>query len=315
MKTLSITPRRTSAIASMLGLSALVAVTVVGTNLASATSALGPTNTQRHALALRDVRHLLAIAPLPPGARRFATYDVKYRSVLGQAQGLAGGPDTADAAEFFEAAHGAAATSWLNRVRVGGAVHTGSGSSAGPGSFNATFVSFSFPATSILQQPQLEYTMIATARGALEVRVDAEVQWTPRKSKYSQIPGDATKVVVTVDNHALNGDRGVTTTTDSSNPADLKLLVTAINSLPAMNPGLMFCPFDNGSTVTLAFFVADSSTPYARVVAVPGGCGSVSISQYAADGTLLGATKVGGGTTLARFVAQTLHVKAASGLD
>jgi hypothetical protein len=213
-----------------------------------------------------------------------------------------------DLSKFFLVPDAARALTWLHDEKIDGQASSGSGSSSGPGSGNETDLTFSFASTSILSQRTIEYSLLLVAHDELEVRVDALVTYLAQKSRYAIVAGGAVKVMVVVD-RGLNAKHDRFSTYTSTNTKTIDGLLTKVNGLPpALSPGMM-CPVDMGASITLRFYRAGATTPYAVVVSDSGGCGPVAIDSYDALDALMGSAHVSGGVGLSEFVAKTFDIK------
>ena len=83
------------------------------------------------------------------------------------------------------------------------------------------------------------------------------------------------------------------TTTNAKVVVKIRSLV---NQLPVAFPGVMSCPMDNGELLTITFYRAKQSTPFAKVIAHRTGCGSVEVEQLRHDGTVVGRAADQGGS-------------------
>jgi hypothetical protein len=108
--------------------------------------------------------------------------------------------------------------------------------------------------------------------------------------------------------------RGLNARTDkystyaTMNTATVAAILKRVNALPKAPSSGEMCPMDVAATLTLSFY-RNASTPYAVVVADPGGCGNVSIRDYNANDTLQGSAALGGGVALSNYVATQMHIK------
>ncbi|MFZ0769588.1 MAG: hypothetical protein WAM64_10270 [Acidimicrobiales bacterium] len=148
----------------------------------------------------------------------------------------------------------------------------------------------------------------ATSRGPSNALRDATARASARKSPYSIIASGAVKVVIVV-NRGLNAKHDRISTFVTTNTTTISELRSKVNDLPPARTGVYFCPADFGASLTLRFFRAGATTPYAVVVADPGGCGSVMIRDYDAMDALMHSTYVSGGAALGSFVAKKFHIK------
>jgi hypothetical protein len=287
----------------------LTAAFGVATSLpAFASTPQGPSNAHRAATARASARSLLALAPLPAGSKRLATWIASDGDELAGPMSLPSDRDQVDLTKYFLAPSAARALAWFNHEKVDGHARSSWGTSGGPGSGNESEFAFTFGSTAILQQRMLEYSLLPVAHGALEVRVDALVSWFAQKSRYSYVAGGAIKVVAVV-NRGLNAKHDRVSTYSSDSTTTIAQLVTKVNDLPPMIESIMNCPFDVGASVTLRFFRAGATTPYAVVTADPGGCGTVTVNDYDAMDALTGSAHLAGGVALSKFVAATFDIK------
>jgi hypothetical protein len=306
-----------SMMSSGLSLVVLVAALTITISLmaSSATaSSLGPSNAQRRALATTEARRLLTFETLPAGSTKLSAWIRADGPALLGSGGMSGDPDQVHLTQYFLAPGGYKAVNWLDAQIPKGGSHLGSGSSAGPGSDNVSWRSYSFHETTTFLTAQLQYSMLITPKGDLGLRVDADVTWIPRKSRYSIVPAGATKVVVIV-NRGLNVKSGKVTTVTITDRATINDFLSHVDQLPALNPDEGFCPADVLASVTLRFFDAGSKRPYAVVDADSGGCGNVKIHQYTANHTLFGSTSVSGGYDFSAYVAKSLGITNWTGMS
>jgi hypothetical protein len=225
---------------------------------------------------------------------------------------LSSDPDEVDLTRYYLVAHADASRQWIELRTPRGARPSGTGTASGPGQATVYSQSYTFASTPVLQSPQLGYSMVKIPSGELGVRVDAVVTWTLQKPQTAFIEARAARIEVVV-------DRGpnVTTNRVSRYEVTSSSLISAIsarvNALPVASPGIHFCPVDLGASTTLSFFARGASRPFASVVADPGGCGTVTITQTRSSTSRGGVAHDGGGSTLVAFVARVLGVVNATG--
>lgn len=213
-----------------------------------------------------------------------------------------------DLSKFYLVPDATRALTWIHNEKIDGHASSGWGSSSGPGSGSETDVTFSFATNSILSQRTVEYSILPLAHNRLEVRVDALVTYLTKKSRYAIVASGAVKAVVVVD-RGLNAKHDRFSTYSSTNTKTIDELLTKVNDLPpALSPGMM-CPVDMGASITLRFYRAGATTPYAVVVSDSDGCGPVAIDSYDALDALMGSAHVSGGVGLSSFVAKTFDIK------
>lgn len=290
-------------------ISAALLVSAFGatTSESSSATSLGPSNAQRAATAKLNARSLLALAPVPQGSQAIATWIAADGQELSGPMSLPAGRDQVDFTKFYLVPDAARSLAWFHHVRIDGHAHSSWGSSGGPGSGNESEVAFSFATTSVLQQRMLEYSLLPVPHNQLEVRIDALVSYSARKSVYSIVASGAVKVAVVV-NRGSNAKHDRVSKYATTNTRTITELVTKVNDLPPAMSGVFSCPADFGASITLRLFRAGATTPYAVVVADPGGCGSVTIRDYDAMDAEVGSTHVSGGYQLGQFIATTFHI-------
>lgn len=274
---------------------------------------LGASNAERRVAALAEARHLLTLVALPAGSTRLAEWNATDGPGL-QAVSTPGDPDLVDVTRYHLVPHGASSLAWLQSTVPHGATISGSGSGSGPGVATTYSTTFSFRSTLSYLTPELEYSMVMTASGKLGLRVDAIVTWTPQKSRFSILAGSADRVVVTVDRSA-NVKVNRFTTLVVTKAATIRAFLARVNELPVALPGVMSCPLDLGATMTLSFSRAGQASPFAVVSIDPAGCGGVTITQFDANGRVLGVAGDAGGSGIARYVAMTLGVTNWTGMS
>jgi hypothetical protein len=228
---------------------------------------------------------------------------------------LPAGRDQVDFTKFYLVPDATQSLAWFHNVKIHGLAHSSWGTSGGPGSGNESEVAFSFATTSVLQQRMLEYSLLPVAHHQLEVRVDALVSYLARKSIYSIIAPGAVRVGVVV-NRGSNAKHNRVSSYSSTSATTIAKLINKVDALPPALSGVFSCPADFGASITLRFYRADATAPYAVVVADPGGCGSVFIRDYDALTTQAGpttvvqtgSTHVSGGYGLGQLVAKIFHI-------
>ncbi len=290
-----------------------VVVTTTGTcalaGAAGRANILGPTNAQRTVLARHELGHLFALAPLPGRARRVSAAEARRLSKLATFTAPPFvGVDQLSGERFYVATSGRRALTEIEGATVAGRPPSERGTSGGPGTGNATNLTFSVATSGVLNESQLVYTMVLSPVGVLFFSVDATVGFTPQKSPNALVAERATRLAATY-------FRGVNVTqhryvhTATTNVAVIRAVVKRVNALPVTAPGVYHCPFDQGQTLTLSFQSAPGTPPYARVVADPGGCGVVTVDQLRANGTTRASATLGGGATIVAFVLTRLHLR------
>jgi hypothetical protein len=269
------------------------------------TNFLGPTDASRISLARADANRLMSLAWFPADARRLATWVHLKGFELSEPAGSIGDPDQIDIARFYLANPNSQGVSWLNaRIPAGGSLDGEGGTDRA----NLEW-SYDFPSTAILQQSYLQYTKRILPNGNVEFRIDAQVAWTPQKSRFSIIASGATLVqAVYSDSDQTNGVPNKRTASTTSN-AMIATIRRQINALPVAYPGVMSCPLERPGSVTVRFFHAVHDRAFATVLFASSNCGEVQISQFSSTHHLLGRGEVGGGFDAVSSVLELLGLK------
>jgi hypothetical protein len=262
-----------------------------GSSFVVHTNYLGPSDASRTALARADANRLLSLAWYPAGARRLTTWIRLKGFSLSRPDGSIGDPDQVDIARFYLAGPKSQGVSWLNARPPDGGTRNGYG-----GRDRADLEwSYSFPFTPLLPQSDLQYSKRILPDGSVEFRIDAQVAWTPQKSRFSIIPSGATKVeaVYTGNSQPSSLTKRVTASTTSS--AIIATVRRQINGLGVAYPGIVSCPLGKPGSITVRFFRSTRARAFATVLFVGNSCGRVEISQFTPTHRLLGTGYDGGG--------------------
>jgi hypothetical protein len=284
---------------------ALIALTAVFTVVLVASPALaspGPSNAQRGALAQSELVALLKAAPLPDGSRQISAAAAETIKPFSGEKKSVFPNNEVGATKFFVAPSAQASLTWLATQHL-----EGHAPSLGTSGSTHTEIYFLSP-TSILLRPQVVYIALAKANGTLEFSITASVYWQSQKSPLATVASGATTLAAKL-NRGLNvkTDRTSSVTTDDGSL--ISAIIAHINALSAASPLPMSCPLDVGASLTMSFYRGGATTPYATVVADPGGCGTVTVNQYDANHRRTSASDVAGGVLLAKFVATQLGLK------
>ncbi|MFY9784076.1 MAG: hypothetical protein WAK12_11155 [Acidimicrobiales bacterium] len=268
---------------------------------AYASSSPGPSDAQRLALAQHELASLFSAAPLPAGSRQItAAVAEETKPFSGDKSSVYGGNEVG-ATKFFVAPSANSSLTWLRSQPLSGHAPSGVGAS---GTTHTQLYLLS--GTAVLEQPEVVYIASTRPNGTLEFSVTAMVWWRSQKPALAIVPSGSTKLIVKL-NRGLNVKK---TDRKSSVTSDDKSLIASviahINALPVPSPLPTNCPVDVGASLTMSFYRGSSAKPYAVVVADPGGCGPVTISNYNAYHARTSASDVAGGVALSKFVAAQL---------
>jgi hypothetical protein len=251
-------------------------------------------------MAKRELTSLFSAAPRPTGSQQItAAVAEKTKPFSGMKSDAYGGNEVG-ATRFYSAPSAKTSLAWLASQPL-----SGHAPSVGASGTTHTEV-YLLTSTSVLKQPEVVYIASSRPNGTLEFSITATVYWQSQKSALAVVPSGSTKLVVKLDRglNAKAGHRTASATSDSKSLiADV---IDRINALPAPSPLPMNCPAEFGASLTMSFYRGSATKPYAVVAADPGGCGTVTISNYNADHARTSAEDVTGGVALTKFVAAQL---------
>ena len=228
------------------------------------------------ALARTDANRLLSLAWFPAGARRLSTWIRLKGFELSKPGASIGSPDQIDIARFYLAGPKSQGVSWLNARTPSGGRSEGNG---GTDRANLEW-SYAFPSTPTLPYSDLEYSKRILPDGKVEFRVDAQVQWTPQKSRFSIIPDGAIIVQAVYTGRSASGVVNKRLTASTTNVSAMATIRDQINALPVEYPGIISCPFVNSGTVTVRFFRALLSRSFATVYFSSTNCGRAQVRLF-----------------------------------
>jgi hypothetical protein len=255
-----------------------------GSSFVAHTNYLGPSDASRMALARADAHRLLSLAWFPAGARRLSTWIRLKGFELSEPDASIGDPDQVDIARFYLAGPKSQGISWLNARTPEGGTRDGYG---GPNRAKLEW-SYYFPFTPILPQSDLQYSKRILPDGNVEFRIDAQVSWSPQKSRFSIIPSGATMVQAVYTGRSSSNAVTKRLTASTTLVAMIATIRRQINALPVAYPGLNSCPYQNPGSTTVRFFRSLNARSFATVFFVSNSCGRVQIRQFSSTHRLLG---------------------------
>lgn len=193
---------------------------------------------------------------------------------------------TADLVDLYQlwTAHGTmqSVQAWVSAHPPSGSAPAGSGSSSQFGELLETSLTFGYRAVGRqFESRQLLVTIAARPRGAVGIRVDAQVIWYPSRPAIETVPSGVTRVRATVFVRApLPGSPedvlGARTFTDR---AVVRLVSHRVDALSPEVPGPRSCPDDTGTGPQLDLdFSGTPGVPPVKVHVDTNGCGGVSFS-------------------------------------
>jgi hypothetical protein len=276
-----------------------------GSSFAVHTNYLGPSDARRMVLARADAIRLLSLAWIPAGSRRLSTWIRLKGFELSEPDASIGDPDQVDITRFYLAGPKSQGVSWLNARIPSGGRRDGYG---GPDRAKLEW-SYAFPSTPMLSQTDLQYSKRILPDGNVEFRIDAQVAWTPEKSRFSIIPNGAiiVQAVYTGRNQSNSVTKRLTaSTTIASTIATIR---NQINALPVAYPGIISCPYENPGTITVRFFRSILARSFATVFFASNSCGRVQIRQFSPTHRLRGTGFDGAGFDAVPTVMKLLGLK------
>jgi hypothetical protein len=287
-------PRRLSVIALALALGA--------TTLAVSAGASTSTNAQRQQVAERDVAALLKAAPHPAGSKQITAKAAETSRPFSGAKSTTYPGNEVGATQFFVAPSAQSALAWLKTQRLEGHAATSTGSSG-----TTSTQIYELANSSYLLEPKVLYVALAKPDGTLEFSVTASVWWRSPKTSQSVVAPRAAKLTVKLD-RGLNAKKNRYQSVSTASAALISAVIKHIDVLGVASPLPTSCPMDVASSLTMSFYRAGTTTPYAVVKADPGGCGTVTVSQYNVDHQITSSSDLSGGRQLSSFVATQLRL-------
>lgn len=269
------------------------------------TNYLGPSDASRRALARADAVRLTSLAWYPPGARRLSTWIHQSGFEMSEPAASIGDPDQEDVTRFYLSGPSSQGLSWLNTRVPSGATLDGYG---GPDRANLEW-SYSFPSSPILPQSVLQYSKRILPDGNVELRIDAQVAWTPQKSRFSIIPSGAVLVRAVFFVSGATNEEPKTLMSSTTNTATIAAIRRQINALPAVYPGINSCPAEEPGSITVQFFKPARARSFASVHFSSSNCGWVQVSEFTSSHRLVGEGDDGGGYDAVPSVVKLLGLK------
>ena len=270
------------------------------TTLVGSASAATSTNAQRQNAAERDVATLLGAAPVPAGSRQITAAAAESTKPFSGAKSISYPGNEVGATRFFVAPSAQSALAWLKTQHLEGHAPTSTGSS---GSTSTQI--YELPNSSYFLEPKVVYVALAKSDGTLEFSVTASVWWRSPKTSASVVSPGAAKLTVKLD-RGLNAKKNRYQSASSATASLIAAVIQHIDVLGVASPLPTSCPMDVGSSLTMSFYRANATKPYAVVKADPAGCGTVTVSQYNASHQITSSTDLAGGRQLSSFVAAQL---------
>jgi hypothetical protein len=155
------------------------------------------------------------------------------------------------------------------------------------------------PVPAVLNSRQLVVEVQYDGRGHTNIRVDAQVTWTPARSAADRVSASASVLTIAhvMDMNLNNPAPKSVTLTD---PARVRQIAALINALPLAQPGTFHCPMDAGAMLLLTFRARPGGPVLAVADLATESCQVVSFALAGQPQQKLG--QVGGGDSLAAKV-------------
>jgi hypothetical protein len=297
MSTVKIPRLRTPLRASVACISVLA---LSATTLVATATAATSTNAQRQNVAERDVATLLDAAPVPTGSRQITAKAAESVKPFSGAKSISYPGNEVGATRFFVAPSAQSALAWLKTQHLDGHAPTSIGSS---GSTSTQI--YELPNSSYLLEPKVLYVALVKSDGTLEFSITASVWWRSPKTSQSVVAPGAAKLTVKLD-RGLNAKKNRYQSASTTTASLIASVIQHIDVLGVASPLPTSCPMDVASSLTMSFYRANATKPYAVVKADPSGCGTVTVSQYNANHAVTSSADLTGGRQLSTFVAAQL---------
>ena len=260
-------------------------------------SAAGSSNAQRQDVAERDIATLLGAAPLPHGSRQITAKVAESTKPFSAAKSISYPGNEVGATRFFVAPAAQSSLAWLKSQRLDGHDATGAGFSGA-----TTTQIYQLPNSSFLLEPQVVYVALTKSDGSLEFSVTATVWWQSPKTSGAIVAPHAAKLTVRL-NRGLNDKKHRYQSASTTTSSLISSVTRRIDVLRVASPLPTSCPMDVGSSITMSFYHAGATHPYAVVTADPSGCGTVTVTQYNINHQVTSSSDLTGGRQLSSFVA------------
>jgi hypothetical protein len=297
MKTLTIPRHRAPLRVSVVLVSVLALST---TALVTSASGAGSSNAQRQNVAERDVATLLGAAPLPPGSKQITAKVAEAPKPFSGVKSISYPGNEVGSTRFYVVPDAQSSLAWLKTQHLDGHGATSTGSSGA----TSTQI-YELPNSSFLLEPEVLYVALVKSDGSLEFSVTATVWWRSPKTAGAVVAPGAVKLTVAL-NRGLNDKKHRYESASTTRTSLISSITKRIDVLGVASPLPTSCPNDVGSSLTMGFYRAGATKPYAVVKADPSGCGTVTVSQYNTNHQITSSTDLAGGRTLASFVAAQL---------
>ncbi len=224
-----------------------------------------------------DARRILTLARLPTGTTSVSV-DPSPHAQLKSAALSTGGGELVDLHRFYTVPGSPGSVlSWFQShppADTSGLVE--GGAAVGPG-YRVDALAFSLRPNHRESTRSLVVSVTTARGGGTAVRVDAQVVWIVPRPSAEAVPRGVRLVVAT--GRSVDIVSGRVTTTG---PVDVTALdkvariVTLVNRLPVVQPGVFSCPLDTGAGARLKFYDTQGGPVVAQADAGASGCGTVS---------------------------------------
>jgi hypothetical protein len=230
------------------------------------------------AAARSDASALLGRLSLPAGAVASAAEPAGDASALASPAGRPDTPNLVDDVGWWVLpGTPAAALAYVEAHRPAGSTVTGRGSgNQGPNGTTVSSTTFGLPPVpNLLVSRELVVEVVALADGSTGLRADAQVIWTAPRPASEQIPPGTRRLRITVTG-GFPGQRPDQRPVVVVAAKRIRAVVTILNRLPVVQPGVINCPADFGIEVRLSF--QRGSRVIALAVVDPAGCEDVRLT-------------------------------------
>jgi hypothetical protein len=260
---------------------ALAAGAVVGSAAGAGSSGAGSrarrsvrTSASNQAAAQTDAAKLLAAIRIPAGATPSATEPVGDDHQLARPATRPATPNLVIRHDWWTVAGDESdVLSYIKAHAPAGAQSDFAGAAGGPNVPANGSVGFDWRAIAgVLAQRTLVVNVVQLPGRTTGIRADAEDVWITPRPRSERIPGDITRLTVTV----TGGGKTKRAPVVFSSSRRIGAAAAVINSLPLFPPGTYSCPADWGVEVELAFYAGSRTDPVAVAKLDASGCQTVS---------------------------------------
>jgi hypothetical protein len=245
--------------------------------LALASVAIAVSPASNRARGRTEAARLLRLIELPPGAVASASDPAGNHLSQPGLDELT--PNLLDAHAWWTVpGNSATILAYVAAHLPAGAKLSSTGGSSGPNTVPVVADTFALaPIRGVLSQRILAVTVVQLTSTTAAVRTDGETVWITPRPAWERIPAGVRSVSITASGPVNRGLQGPVSAPQVITGARARRLVTFINDLEVVQPGVIACPALMAGSVNLGFVGAGGNV-LARAVEVPSGCALVGLT-------------------------------------